>query len=492
MITIKNFNSLPAQFIVDSVESSEDSLYTRAKLKVFYVGMTADKRFFSEDFAQKLIKSAAYTPVISYFDSEKDDFEGHASEQQVYGVVDPMVAPTFETDENGTKWAILDVILFTQRPDSVGEIASKIIGHPQSLEMDANSLKYKIKRNRCGDFECIEFVDAKFTGVSVLGYDQEPAFTGSSFFSVMNDFATDFRGNEMTIQIQEFAKLAWSEKSGIVVDALVAKYQENFWFVADMYDKYVVYYAYNPEEGKVYLYKADYKIIENDTAELGEPVRVHPSYEEYQVQVEAPIIEPAANTGDGNNADDVSTDEHPASFVEEPQPTPNVVEEPQPIVEPEPEPVTNSEPVVDSEPVTDSDPVVDPEPSFASNEDPIPEPTPAPGKDTNEGSEENQTGSTILSSAELQELQEYRRKEKIALIASYSDTIEEKELDALRNSVDEYTKEELTNKLNALFVTYSRRNTPIKNKIKWTPSPSNEGKNAATNDVAEYIRNMRY
>ncbi len=101
-IVIKNFTSLPATFVEVS-PNSESSLYTRAKLKIFYVGMTADNRLFTETFSKKLLKSVGYTPVISRYNTEKEDFEGHAPEQNIYGIVDPIVLPTFEEDEAGRK-----------------------------------------------------------------------------------------------------------------------------------------------------------------------------------------------------------------------------------------------------------------------------------------------------------------------------------------------------------------------------------------------------
>ena len=87
--------SWPATLSDFSTEN-EQELFTRGKLKVFYKGETADHRFFSDKFSEELIKSLPYTPVVSYYDEEKDDFVGHATEQQIFGMVDPCVAPSFE------------------------------------------------------------------------------------------------------------------------------------------------------------------------------------------------------------------------------------------------------------------------------------------------------------------------------------------------------------------------------------------------------------
>jgi|SRR5574344_192353 hypothetical protein len=100
-ITIKNFNLLPVSFI-DISPSSNSDLFTRAKLKVFYIGETADHRLFTKDFSEKLIKSIGYTPIVSHYDKESKDFIGHDAEQDIYGIVDPMVAPSFIEEDNVT------------------------------------------------------------------------------------------------------------------------------------------------------------------------------------------------------------------------------------------------------------------------------------------------------------------------------------------------------------------------------------------------------
>jgi len=38
---------------------------------------------------------------VSYYDEEKDDFVGHATQQAIYGIVDPCTEVSFETLEDG-------------------------------------------------------------------------------------------------------------------------------------------------------------------------------------------------------------------------------------------------------------------------------------------------------------------------------------------------------------------------------------------------------
>lgn len=188
---------------------------------MFYKGETADHRFFSDEFAEELIKSLPYTPIVSHYDEEKDDFVGHATNQDIYGIVDPRGKVSFETDDNNVTWAVCDTIYYTERPDRVGEIAKKIEGHSQSLELDPSSVKYIVNYDERKHFKNIEFTAGKFIGVSVLGNDQEPAFTGSAFFASNEQFEqkmeilrkycegkTDQMGEQKIMNSTEFLKLS--------------------------------------------------------------------------------------------------------------------------------------------------------------------------------------------------------------------------------------------------------------------------------------------
>lgn len=189
MFKLKKINyRWPATLSGFSSNDKGNENFSRAKLGVFYKGETADHRLFSDKFADELIKTLPYTPVVTRYDEEKEDFVGHASEQQVYGIVDPCVEPYFEKAEDGNTWCYCDVVLFTQRPDTVGKIAEKIVGHSQSLELDPSTVKYVVNYDERKHFKNIEFTAGSFVGVSVLGDDQEPAFTGSAFFEVNEQF----------------------------------------------------------------------------------------------------------------------------------------------------------------------------------------------------------------------------------------------------------------------------------------------------------------
>lgn len=282
----------------DFTQDTSHEQFTRGKLKVFYQGETADHRFFSEKFAKELVKTLPYTPVVSYYDEEKEDFVGHATEQQIYGMVDPMSAPSFETDDTGTTWCVCDVVLYTERPDKVGDIAKKIVGHKQSLELDPKSAEYVINYDEKKHFKNIEFTAGKFVGVSVLGNDQQPAFTGSEFFAYNAEFESKMKilreyceskedhaiqgGNKMNYT--EFIKLSWGEAAELVMSAICKAYENDaFVGMVDMFDDSVICNFYYYVECKTKLMRVAYEIADNGDVKLGKVNEVRVVYEDVEV-----------------------------------------------------------------------------------------------------------------------------------------------------------------------------------------------------------------
>ena len=190
----KIVSSVPV-YIYDfqDTQAVRNKFITPAKLKVFYKGTTADKRTFTEEFSNELLKTLPLTPVVGYYSEEDEDFLGHNAEQYIYGVV-PETAQFGFSEENGTTWAITDVVLYTGRKDNIGEVASKIIGKQHSLEMDPDTIEYDMRVDSDGRIQEIIFKHGALVGLSVLGDNQKPAFTGSGFFT----------SNEVKDMLEEF------------------------------------------------------------------------------------------------------------------------------------------------------------------------------------------------------------------------------------------------------------------------------------------------
>lgn len=325
-----------SDFTAVNDDDTPNEVFSRGKLKVFYKGETADHRYFSDAFAEKLLKSLPYTPIVSYYDEEAKDFRGHAPEQAIYGIVDPCRQPRFEKDDDGKEWCVCDVVIYTERAGKIGEIAKQIVGHKQSLER--TDAKYVINYDAHRHFKNIEFTDGKFVGVSVLGNDQEPAFTGSQFFTaeaqetleaklkLLRDYCsqaaqenldqkekTSNGGFSMQItNYSEFRKLTWGETATKLDETLTKEYgHEAYTSIEDMEDGFVYVRFYSYLDGSVSLYRIQYSLADDGSVQLGDRKPVRRTWEVIPEKAET---SPAAAT-----AEEAPVDEVVSSVAEEPQ-----------------------------------------------------------------------------------------------------------------------------------------------------------------------------
>jgi len=285
-------------------EQAINEFVTHCKLKVFYIGETADKRMFTEDFSNKLIKTLPQTPVVAHYSKEDDDFKAHHAEQSIYGYVPESSDIEFK-EEDGNTWAFTDIVLFTGREDNIGEVANKIIGKQQSLELDPNTIDYKLHKDGKGRIEKIEFLDGSLSGISVVGDSENPAFTGSEFFTNKDDEFKEMFKN-FTSKIDDMFRNS-SKNGGVEM-----KFLENFSkkitpkmhkYLQDTYDELqaeVIEELFSQNENAmsvqvgtdfvVYLDFSDYSFYrvnysrnegegeEPDTIQFDKPVLVKPRY----------------------------------------------------------------------------------------------------------------------------------------------------------------------------------------------------------------------
>ena len=508
---IKNFTSLPAQFISVSPNSDGNPLFTRAKLRVFYVGETVDHRLFTDDFAKLLMVSLPYAPVVSYYNSDKDDFQGHAEQQCIYGIVDPMTQPTFELDKDGTKWAICDVILYTERPDQTGEIAQKIIGHPESLELNPKTVQYKINRDRTGKFRNLEFTYGQFIGVSVLGKDEKPAFTGAQFFN-SKDFLKEIedctnRGTKMNIAIPSFVQQSWNEIQKAVAEALEKKFVDGFYLV-DMYDTFCVIYLWDAEANTAMLMKVPYTCEIKDgnyNVTFGDPVRVHVTYEDMKAQTapiaqaaETPVTAPAVTPAETTVTTAAATDVTPAVTTPVEPATemacgdgekPEDKEDPKKKKHDEEDPDEEEDPECKKKKCGAS--AEKPEETDLKKKDQKAACTVTSAEEVNSNVQTDTTSKASLSDSEHEELKAYRKQDKLSLIDTYSESLDSKVIEAFKEKVDTYSKEDLTNALNAEFVKTARSHSKdFSAGLSWIPdeiNSNNDGPKSADDELAAKI-----
>lgn len=199
---------------------------SKARLRIFYKGFNRNQGYITDEFAEKLLSSLPYTPVVGIFNDLVKDFGGHNQDQNVakiYGVVpqEPHLAWEDHLDSDGVMrtYACTDVYLFTGRYDA----AKLIPGKQQSMELDTKTIR--------GDWQVINeygqegfvYTDAQFIGLSVLGDDKTPCFEGSAFYELVsqfNDFMaakTSNGGNDMALEITK--PVAGSDQVESEIDA---------------------------------------------------------------------------------------------------------------------------------------------------------------------------------------------------------------------------------------------------------------------------------
>lgn len=467
---IKINYGVPVKMLSFSKDDKQGN-FTRGKLAVFYKGTTGDNRFFSDKFSNHLVKSLPYTPIVSYYDEEKEDFVGHATEQQILGIVDPCVEPTFETLEDGHTWCICDTVYYTERPDKVGELAKKIEGHSQSLELDPNTVEYKINYDEKKHFKNIEFTAGTFVGVAVLGKNQKPAFTGSAFFancddakfqekmSILKDYCekqkndnnenTHNGGNEMNFQ--EFVKLSWGEISEKVYRAVADEYSEAYVSPIDFYNGEVICNVYY-QTGDRKMLKIKYSLAENGEVSLGEVTEVHIEYvkneptntqdpsSDYTSQDQGVTTESGDNRADGTTTTVTNAEAQPVAQNEADPQSPSdsgevtemaAAQEPQGQSDSEGQstPADNenfaegSEQNNDQQVTTDNTTVNDNEPNEGVQ---------------SQVQQESEPSTSAFTSSEQQELDSLRREKKINLVNSYKTNLSSEEYNNFISHIDDY------------------------------------------------------
>ena len=141
--------------------------------------------------------SLPYTPLVGIYDSEKQDFTSHSfdsGEAQIYGLVpqEPNLSLEENEDSDGVirQYYCSDVYIYTKRFKE----ANEIVGKPQSMELDPDSIN--------GSWKMIDgemyfvFESADFLGLSVLGEDIEPCFEGAAFYELVQKFSLAMEGRK--------------------------------------------------------------------------------------------------------------------------------------------------------------------------------------------------------------------------------------------------------------------------------------------------------
>lgn len=234
-----------------------NDVLSKARCRIFYKYGNRNGTYITDEFADKLLSSVAYTPVKGIYDG--DDFTDHGednSEGKIYGIVpeNPNVTWEKHVDEDGVEreYACVDVLIFSELYEEAKDIVSKA----QSMELFRKTLKYH--QAVIDGQKWFVFDDGCFFGLQVLGEDVEPCFEGAAFYSLKENiekviFELDKINNDLEEQTMKINfKLSNREVFDAIWSLLNTEFnEENDWTVTysilDVYDDYA--FVYNYETG---------------------------------------------------------------------------------------------------------------------------------------------------------------------------------------------------------------------------------------------------
>ena len=245
-----------------------NDVLSKARCRIFYKYGNRNGTYITDEFADKLLSSVAYTPVKGIYDG--DDFTDHGednSEGKIYGIVpeNPNVTWEKHVDEDGVEreYACVDVLIFSELYEEAKDIVSKA----QSMELFRKTLKYH--QAVIDGQKWFVFDDGCFFGLQVLGEDVEPCFEGAAFYSLKENiekviFELDKINNDLEEQTMKINfKLSHGEVFDAIWSLLNTEFnEENDWTVTygilDVYDEYALVYNYETGNyARVYYTKND-------------------------------------------------------------------------------------------------------------------------------------------------------------------------------------------------------------------------------------------
>lgn len=199
--------SVPVANTMEFINATEVSpLISKVQIKVCYVGQEANRNgtVITKEVATNLGKKVPGSPIVGYYNQEKQDFEGHNREIVVdngkfeivdvtkpYGFVDVGAKVWFQKfmdDGIEHEYLVTEGYLWTEIYKESKRVAEK--GNNQSMELNSESEKGFWTNDEKSNKRIFIISDGLIEKLCILGQDVEPCFEGSqikSHFSLEND-----------------------------------------------------------------------------------------------------------------------------------------------------------------------------------------------------------------------------------------------------------------------------------------------------------------
>lgn len=291
------------QFSVEVYGNLEpyNEVISKARVRIFYLGENRNAAYISREFAEKLVMTLPYTPVKGIFDEINDDYSDHGerrSEGRIYGIVpeNPNFAWEEHKDEDGVTrtYACADVLIFT----ALYAEANLILGKGESMELYGPSIKGTWRM--IDGKRLFEYTEGCFLGLQVLGDEVEPCFEGAAFFSLddlrgtikkveqyLAQFEKKLEDKQMIVNFklsdERKANQLWSllnpnctEEGGYVINYEICEVYDNY-AVCWNYDEQIferVYYTKNDENDSVEINSKEQCFIVDVTAAERDSLRL--------------------------------------------------------------------------------------------------------------------------------------------------------------------------------------------------------------------------
>lgn len=322
-----------------------------------------------------------------------------------------------------------------------------------------------------------------------MGKDQQPAFTGSAFFTtdelleslkLLHDYCEHGQnqpgGNEMNLS--EFVKLSWGEIASKVGEAVEKEYgNEYFNYIVDMYENSAIFRFYSYLDGSCKLMRINYSLDENNEVALGNIREVHITYEDVEetpstnatleeTPVEKPTVEPlgvtnpeqaSTETDKGSETTEVIIETVPVTEIETTT-VDNADSEPKQATE---EHFAENEPVSTVEETTENDAAANAANEetavFAAQDVDANTQTTMEVGAVNEQKQEENSSSAPLTDSERAEFEALKRAQKEELLNSYKEYLSEDEYNGFFATIDSVSKDELETSLLKAYKDYQER-----------------------------------
>lgn len=193
-----------ATFSVDIIGNpiKVNSMFSIGRARIFYMGPNPNRSIIEGEVAKKLASTIPGTPIVGLYNYDTEDFEGHGDGQAAYGFVPLEPNPTWvmvNEDGKEREYLEVDVVIW----DGRFEEAKSIIKDEKSLSMELNPATLKGTMTNIDNRTYYKIENAEFAGITVLGEDVKPCFSGAGFLnaysSMVNAYAkymSDIQQNE--------------------------------------------------------------------------------------------------------------------------------------------------------------------------------------------------------------------------------------------------------------------------------------------------------